>query len=149
MDAIFIDGFLMTTFYLATPYSKQRSQARAYREALAAQVRLLHLGLDVFCPVVHFHQASLRMRARPPSFWMERCKPWLMACDELLVVQMPGWRESDGIAEETRIFEEIGRPPLYLSWPLTDYEVGKVLARDAGMKTAADVDWSGWVNLPE
>lgn len=129
--------------YLATPYTAHTiCMEVAYKDALWASVRLIDLGLDVFSPVVHFHPMSLRMRERPHSFWMARCMPFLMAADELLVVQMPGWDRSKGIAEEVRTFEEIGRPPLYLGWPMTDYDVGKVLAREAGIKTAADTDWS-------
>ena len=119
------------TFYLATPYSKQRTHAQAYLDALAAQVRLLNVGLDVFCPVVYFHPASIRMRERPHSFWMARCMPFLMAADELLVVKMPGWENSEGIAEEMRLFKGLSKPIVHLGWPMTDLDVAMVLARES------------------
>lgn len=125
----------MTTFYLATPYTKYPGgTAKAYSDALWAVTRLVEHGLDVFSPVVHFHPISVRMDDKPHSWWMERCKPFLMAADELLVVKMPGWLDSAGVAEETQLFCRLSRPSMHLSWPITDLDVTLVLARAAGMQ---------------
>lgn len=46
------------------------------------------------------------------------------ACDELWIVQMPGWDDSFGVEQERKYFQTAGKPVKYLSWPELRDDVG-------------------------
>lgn len=107
--------------YLATPYSKfELGRERAYIEACKCAAILLKRGLFVFSPVAHSHPIA-EMGGIDPlchKTWMPLDLAILDECDGLLVVQMPGWAESAGIAQEIARARATGKPITYLSWPM-------------------------------
>jgi hypothetical protein len=49
------------------------------------------------------------------SFWQHYDRALLARCDEVLVLMLPGWRESIGVREELRLARELGKPVRYLA----------------------------------
>lgn len=68
----------------------------------------------VVCPVVQAHesltQLSIEGRGPDAEYWRALERRLSEACDELLVLCLPGWAESRGVANEIRLFESLGKP---------------------------------------
>lgn len=104
--------------YLAAPYTGTPELQRE-RAALTAQfaARLQLAGFSPFAPTVQGEQVEklLPPGVSSPSFWMQFCLPWLAVSDTLLVLPLPGWEASKGIAEELQTWRSWGRTPrIYL-----------------------------------
>lgn len=57
----------------------------------------------VFSPITHGHAiaSSKKFKAgKTWKFWKEQCLPFIDMCDEVLVVCLPGWERSAGVAAE-------------------------------------------------
>lgn len=103
--------------YLATPYSKYPGGLdHAFMGAVQLMFRLRNKGHRVYSPIAASHMLAKQtgIDPRDHSFWMECCGPWLWKCDVLVVAQMPGWRESEGVGIEVNLFKETRRPIRYL-----------------------------------
>ena len=108
----------MSLIYLASPYSDPDPgvrQARFEATCRAAAV-LMRAGEAVFAPVCHSHPIALHggLHATAFDFWMRADRPLLEACTEVMVLRLPGWEQSRGIAEELRIAAERGIPETYI-----------------------------------
>lgn len=107
-------------YYMASVYSQfQQGQEQAYIEASKSAAILLKRGLNVFSPVAHSHPIAAHgdINKIDHDFWMRLDIAILDACDHLLVLMMPGWRESKGIGMEVAHAKATGKPITYLSWP--------------------------------
>lgn len=108
----------MTTLaYLATPYSKTGDLHAAYCDACALAARLILAGVNVFSPISHSHGIAEHGDIDPldQQFWKEADHVFLVKCDTLIVAQMDGWDQSNGIAHEIAFFEQHGKPIFYLN----------------------------------
>lgn len=109
---------MATLIYLASPYSHPRREVREQRAATAARVAasLMWRGMMVFSPVAHSHAVALA-GALPAefAFWREWCLEMLARCDEMLIIPMPGYEESAGIAAETARATELGKAVTVMS----------------------------------
>lgn len=109
----------MTTSYLATPYTKYPfGHEQAYKDACMAAAAITSYGVRVYCPIVHWHPIAKLMPPQPVRFWLNLQKPFMAMAHDLIVVQMPGWEESDGMAFERQYFTNAGKPIAYMPWPL-------------------------------
>ncbi len=110
-------------FYVATPYrgylepagfEYAHNEARldlAYNVAKRFGARLIDRGVEVFVPVVHWHEMSKLTRADPNNdFWLERCLPFMVAARGIIVGKIPGWDISKGIAFERKFFADAAKP---------------------------------------
>lgn len=116
-------------WYLATPYSKYPAGLeRAFVEACRNVGVLIKSGVKVYCPIAHTHPVAVHSGMDPLDhrIWLPADLPLMRAARGLIVCMMDGWRESFGVAEEVRIFGELGKPIAYME-PLTPPET--VLAR--------------------
>ena len=52
--------------------------------------------------------------AASSDYWVELEARLADACDEITVIEEPGWRDSRGIAREIRLFEMAGKPVTYV-----------------------------------
>ena len=95
----------MKCAYLAVPYSspdlwlrEQRTHAADFYAAeLAAR------GYSVFSPISQGHRMAVFLPEEhlfSHEFWMAQCLPWLRVAQVLMVVPLPGWRESRGVQFE-------------------------------------------------
>ena len=106
-------------WYLATPYSGYPDGCIfAFQHACQATGHLLHLGVRVFCPIVHTHPLAIEggLGIRDLDFWLGVDGPMIQAAVGIIVLKMKSWTESEGIKAEIKIFREAGKPILYMEW---------------------------------
>ena len=110
-------------YYLATPYSKLPNRIGAADMAARLAGVLTNLGYTVFSPIVHSHLISRYVEADPrdSAFWVNLQLPFIAAADGMIIGTMLGWRESDGISEEAKLFATAGKLILYMD--PTTYEL--------------------------
>lgn len=107
--------------YLACPYSAPTAEGRLenFRQANIAASRLMNAGEMILCPVSHSH--PIAVEAGLPTnweFWEKIDRAYLSCCYKMIVMMLPGWGSSKGVAAEIKIAEEFGIPITYLK--LTD-----------------------------
>ena len=102
--------------YLASPYSHPDAAVREQRfhAACRAAAALLRAGRAVFSPVVHGHPLVAHGLPTDWPFWQQFGRAFLSRCDELVILTLDGWRESDGVREEVRLARDLGKPILFL-----------------------------------
>jgi hypothetical protein len=105
--------------YLASPYS--HADPEVMRERYVAVCRkaaeLMLAGKVIFCPIAHSHPIAERMPegcAVDHDLWVKQDAPYLEMCDELIVLMLPGWAQSRGIAHEVKIAQFRGIPIRYI-----------------------------------
>lgn len=105
--------------YLATPYSHPDQAVMEARFDAACRVtgELMQQGRKAFSPIAHTHPIAVRCDLpRGWDFWHAYDLAMLQACTELIVVKMPGWEQSKGIAGEIEIMKQLGKPISYMEY---------------------------------
>ena len=102
--------------YLASPYSHPDPQVRqarfdAVRQAAAG---LTTAGHAVIAPIVQGHPLVRFGLPGDWSFWAPLARQYIARCDEVVVLQLDGWRESEGVRAELALARELGRRVDYL-----------------------------------
>ncbi len=103
--------------YLCSPYSDPDPAVRQERfEAVCrAAAKLMAKGLVVFSPIAHTHHIALAGNLPTGwDYWQRVDEAFLAACSRVVVLELPGWRESKGIAEELRLARVMGKDISYL-----------------------------------
>ncbi len=102
--------------YLASPYSHIDPAVREQRFQIASRVAadLFRRGHLVFSPVSHSHAIAIHGLPADWEFWRPFDILMLMACDELVVLMLDGWRESRGVWAEVNLAKKRGLPISYL-----------------------------------
>lgn len=106
--------------YLASPYSAPHSAARRkrYEAAVFSAASIIkERGEPVFSPIAHSHPIALHALDGTWETWAEMDLAIIALCRELVVLQLPGWEQSRGIAAEVAEAERLGIPVTYRSWP--------------------------------
>lgn len=103
--------------YLATPYNNPNPFVREerFQDACTVAASLMRAGVHLFCPIAHTH--PIATKGYLPcgwDYWQEYDRLMLAACEELWIVQMPGWDLSDGIKGEIELAMYSGKPIYYL-----------------------------------
>lgn len=114
-------------YYLASPYSKYPDgHEKAFEDVARVAAELVRQGIHFFCPITHTHPIAEFGGLDPfdHRIWYPLDSMILHRCDALLVAMLPGWDESVGIAEETKLFANLLRP-MYFVDPIT-FEVTTV-----------------------
>jgi hypothetical protein len=120
--------------YLASPYSKyhaccaspnsnyQDGMEAAFRDVCLASAWLLRRGVSSYSPIVQTHSIAAWGGINPADhdIWLPFDRPMMDAARGLIVVKMPTWEESYGVAHEIKVFAEAGKPMCFLSWPLPE-----------------------------
>lgn len=93
--------------YLATPFSRYKhGQAAAYSMACVIAARMMAKGVAVYSPIAHGYGIALHARedgielSEDDSDWAAINLAVLGACDVMVIADMDGWAESDGIRRE-------------------------------------------------
>lgn len=115
--------------YVATPYTKLAEvpsangfeyddglALAAYNSALYTGL-LMRLGVVAFSPIVHGHFCATRagLDKKDARLWIEQCAPLMVNASCLIVVTLPGWKESTGVQAEIDSFALARKPILFLS----------------------------------
>lgn len=105
-------------WYLASPYTAHPGGLYAAHQqicdVLAAFVRA---GVPAFSPICHTHAAAVfgGLDPRDHGLWMPFDQPLAAAARGCVIVQLPGWEESAGVAMERDWFEAAGKPVIHLA----------------------------------
>jgi nucleoside 2-deoxyribosyltransferase len=105
------------TVYLASPYSHDDAHVRRRRfeAACRAAAQLMERGEAVFSPIAHSHPIEEHMGdVHDTEWWMRLDMPFMQMADELVILRLPGWDVSRGVALERQFFEGVGRPVRFM-----------------------------------
>jgi len=96
--------------YLASPYSHSNPLVREARfdAACRAAARLIRAGQPVIAPVVQGHSLVRLGVPGDWAFWQPLARKYLARCDEVLVLQLDGWSESEGVQAELALASALG-----------------------------------------
>jgi hypothetical protein len=111
----------MSLIYLASPYTQYADTPErleyAVTQACRTAAALMLAGGPVFSPVVHSHyiadhlDPSLRLNH---DFWLAQDIAVLRHATSLVVLRLPGWEGSRGIARELAVARSVGLPVSYV-----------------------------------
>jgi hypothetical protein len=94
----------MSYLYLASPYTDADAYVREgrYLQALDALHWLLNNHIWTYSPIVHCHEAAKLHDGLPKDFefWREFNHLMIQNSRALAILQISGWNESKGIADE-------------------------------------------------
>ena len=97
--------------YLAAPYKAQEPAVERARVQAVKHVsdRLIGQGQVIFSPL-EYTEAMQQRGIIPPQGWYLFDLAMLRGCIKLLVLALPGWRESQGVIMETTVAKALGIP---------------------------------------
>ena len=103
--------------YLAGPFTHKDEAVKEQRfEAFnAASHKLFMDGYAVYSPISMCWPIA-KQCGMPTDFawWSWYNRLMISKCDKLIVLRLPGWEESVGVAGEIKIAEELGIPIEYM-----------------------------------
>ena len=96
---------------LAAPYKAQEPAVEQARVQAVKHVsdRLIRQGQVIFSPL-EYTEAMQQRGIVPPQGWYLFDLAMLRGCVKLLVLALPGWRESQGVIMETTVAKALGIP---------------------------------------
>lgn len=151
------DGHLVG--YVASPYSAADSEGcppswnlkqwRAEAAAMFARI-CLDAGIAVFCPIAHAMPIVAAKPAIYPGdwrYWKRIDAPMVARSDFLLVLELPGFRESHGIESEEHLARLHGKPIIHCpgephEWPAFVSRLSAQLNRYGVEATEEIVEWT-------
>jgi len=98
--------------YLASPYTHAEAAVRQRRYELAlctARCLAMSHGMSVYSPVVYGHTLG----TGDWGYWMRHCLSILRQCSLLVVLRLPAWELSRGVAIEVEAAQELGIEIVY------------------------------------
>jgi hypothetical protein len=103
--------------YLASPYSDPEPAVREQRfqAVCRAAASLIRTGDHVFSPIAHSHPIAAFGLPTDWSYWEAAARAHLKTSAEVVVLTLDGWQQSEGVAAELRIADELGIPVRHLS----------------------------------
>ena len=106
--------------YLAAPYRHPSEAVQDARLEAVSRVAAALTDIDrrAFCPLT-YAQALLDhgFGRKDDRWWYEYDVGWLPHCDELVVLMLPGWEESEGVRIEIEVAGTLGIRICYLEVP--------------------------------
>lgn len=107
----------MKLAYLAAPYSDPDPLVVIERIRLLylADAMLMERGIYTVSPLLK--HAILEHRNLPGDwqYWKDYSLELMRRCDELIVLMLPGWDKSAGVAGEIEAAEELGIPIIHIN----------------------------------
>jgi hypothetical protein len=101
--------------YLACPYThaEEHMQHRRYQQVTTVAANLMRQGLCIYSPITSMHYLARRVRANAID-WLEHDLVILARCDKLIVLQLEGWEQSEGLRREIEFAKENNIPVEYM-----------------------------------
>lgn len=102
--------------YLASAYSHPDPGVREQRfqEVCRAAAILLRAGIVIYSPISHSHPIARYGLPKSWEFWSKVDREFLIRCDLLAVLTLPGWQDSIGVQAEIRLAQELGLPIVFI-----------------------------------
>lgn len=96
--------------YLASPYSHHSPAMRRWRYVQVCKVtaRLMREGYLIYSPIVNSHPLTLYGLPTDWEYWRAMDEAMLRRCDALVVLKLPDWEQSQGVAAEIALARELG-----------------------------------------
>lgn len=107
----------MVLIYLAFPYNHplESVRTRRFEEVCSIAAHLMRKGIYIFSPIAHTHPIALAGDLpRGWEYWKTYDEVMIRACDELWIVTLDGWEESQGIKGEIEIAQSLGKVIKYV-----------------------------------
>ncbi len=106
--------------YLAAPYWHERKEVRDFRAntARACARRLIEHNCMVYCPFIYSYGLETAPRGGE-EYWRAHSLLMAQRCDEIMIIELDGWKDSAGVMKEIEIFKERGKR-LYFYAPVFD-----------------------------
>jgi len=97
--------------YLASPFSHPDPLVRETRfdAACRATAALIRTGHVVFSPIVHGHPLVRFGLPTYWAFWQRHDQELLRRSDEVIVLRIDGWEESEGVRAEVELAAALGK----------------------------------------
>ena len=92
----------MKKIYLACPFSDldKSVQENRFEAANRKAAEFMDWGHIVFSPISHSVPINKYLSPKDLNFWLRQDLPMLKMCDELWVLALPGWVDSEGVRAE-------------------------------------------------
>ena len=112
----YLDVVDPTLIYLASPYAHPSSTVREARLEAVRYVcgQMVSEGKIVMSPLVYLGELAYK-GVHPPQGWYAFDLQLLARCDELVVLQLPGWEDSRGVLVEIAGAQTKGLPVRLMS----------------------------------
>ena len=107
--------------YLACPYTHPDKKVREerFQAATHAAAQLINSGLIVYSPITMTHPLDLVMGGGTETlgseYWVAFDEAFMDFCSEMVVLQIKGWDESEGIRREIEYFLAKAKPIRFLN----------------------------------
>lgn len=103
--------------YLAGPYTHKKESMQTDRfnalTEFAANLMRDH-DMVVYSPITHCHPIAEYGLPGGWEYWERNCEAMLSRCNKMIVLKLPGWKESVGVKGELEIAERLGIPVEYV-----------------------------------
>lgn len=115
--------------YLACPYSHASMDVRIQRfeESARAAAHLIHQGRFVYSPITMTHPIDLVMAEEGDTmgsdYWVDFDEAFMALCSEMIILCLPGWDQSRGIAREIEYFKKMSKSVHYLEFDKGSYRL--------------------------
>jgi hypothetical protein len=98
--------------YLACPYTHEHDfiQHRRYEQVTQVAATLMREGQCIYSPITSMHYLSRHMTDVPHRFWLDHDLAILARCDKMIVLQLEGWEQSEGLKAEIAFAAEHNIP---------------------------------------
>jgi hypothetical protein len=104
--------------YIASPYSDENPQIRAYRWQRVAiyAAHLIEEGYHAYSPICHSEGIRAHVPTLGPTFafWRAVDLDFLSRCDSLHVLMLDGWEKSVGVSAEIDEARRLRIPVSYI-----------------------------------
>ena len=130
--------------YLACPYSDPdpaRMEQRYKQVTEAAAWMITRNGWNVFSPITHSHPLAVLGKVQGDwAFWKKFDTDYIKCAERFVILEIPGWRKSTGVREETQIAIDLRIPIRYIHWDLAagSWQVTTVPAQIGENPSAAE-----------
>jgi Domain of unknown function (DUF1937) len=109
----------MSYIYVGSPYSGSPEQMEhRFRQTLHYTTALLKQRKWAYSPIVHCHEmAKIYKLPTDMGYWAEYNFAMMKAAYEFHVLQLEGWKDSQGLQIETAYWRGLQRPgPILIAW---------------------------------
>lgn len=102
--------------YLAAPYSHPDPAVIAQRMETFCRIdaKLIVDGKFTVSPLSKHFILSYEKLSGSWEYWQDYCRAMLRMCGKMIVICMPGWKESIGLQEEIKLAEQLHIPISYV-----------------------------------
>lgn len=107
--------------YLACPYTHEHDfiQHSRYEQVTRVAADLMRQGQIIYSPITSMHYLSRHCKPNEID-WLHHDLVILARCDKLIVLQLEGWKQSEGLQREIAFATERNIPIEYM-----EYDGGK------------------------